>query len=56
MSGDGHGTDSGAVVHAGNGMTVPYRVVGALLTVVVVGGLGYGLVQTIIKAAALFAG
>lgn len=40
----------------GNGATVPYRIVASLLTAVVVGGLGYGLVQTAIKAAAIFAG
>lgn len=41
---------------AGNGATGAYRVVASLLTVVVVGGLGYGLVQTVIKAAAIFTG
>lgn len=41
---------------AGNGATGPYRVVATLLTIVVVGGLGYGLVQTAVKAAAIFGG
>lgn len=40
----------------GNGATGPYRVVASALTLVVVGGLGYGLVQTAIKAAAIFTG
>ncbi|MFD0994776.1 hypothetical protein HNR16_001653 [Pseudoclavibacter chungangensis] len=39
-----------------NGTTIPYRVVGTALTLVVVGGLGYGLVQTAIRASAIFTG
>lgn len=39
-----------------NGVTVPYRIVGSALTLVVVGGLVYGLVQTAIRASAIFTG